>query len=513
MERTGTEPDERGPFDGLVGSLAGLVSRTWADSLVRAAAWADRRDAGNGAAHGAAGSGSGPADAPDLDLDLRVRVVSVDEEIADDTGIVRERHQRVDATLTGAGPGAPAAAWAATKAAVGLAASPLTVPALTLAALRTTRINAERIERFPEHLLALAHDREPPLPGTRTLRRPSNERYLITSDLHRCISGRLDWPGRQGVKDLYLAVLEDYAQRGWHLIENGDVEDFWMVGGSTWGAVYDLAYLTGGAVGPGRVDARRRILTEHLDRIVDNNAAIYAMLRDAFCSTGRYHRTMGNHDDVFEDPHLVEHLGRHLPGVEVADTILLSRPDTDATTGIDGVAGIVAHGHLTDSWNGHGYAVLGRYVTWLATGLEDLPGVRKVDALPDEAALERLLGGRARNRLIRVDSRYGGNRRFDSLDEELLFASMADHEARPPQGWPWLVYGHTHFPMLWPLNAAGEPVRYANSGCGVLEGAFSALEWDDSDAEHPLRLIVWRATDDGPRRIELVPDGATLRAV
>jgi hypothetical protein len=67
--------------------------------------------------------------------------------------------------------------------------------------------------------------------------------------------------------------------------------------------------------------------------------------------------------------------------------------------------------------------------------------------------------------------------------------------------------------MLWPLNAAGEPVRYANSGCGVLEGAFSALEWDDSDPEHPLRLVVWRATDEGPSRVELVPDGATLRAV
>jgi hypothetical protein len=54
-------------------------------------------------------------------------------------------------------------------------------------------------------------------------------------------------------------------------------------------------------------------------------------------------------------------------------------------------------------------------------------------------------------------------------------------------------------------------VRYANSGCGVLDGAFSALEWDASDPDDPLRLVVWHTTDDGPRRTELTPDGGSLR--
>ena len=49
---------------------------------------------------------------------------------------------------------------------------------------------------------------------------------------------------------LYPTVLRGYADDGWHLIENGDVEDFWMVGGSTWGTVYDLARLTNGLAGP-----------------------------------------------------------------------------------------------------------------------------------------------------------------------------------------------------------------------------------------------------------------------
>jgi hypothetical protein len=502
METAGQEPSPTRPLAWLLSLLASFGIRTWAQALARAGIWADRRDAH---LH-RPGDRSG--------LFLRV-AVDVDASTDLEASIERDRPMRAappddheHANLDGAGPGTPAAVWATTKAALGLAASPLTVPALTLAALRTSRINSGRIEAFPDHLMALAEGRLPPLPGDRTLRRPASQRYLITSDLHRCIPGRLDWPERQRVKDLYVSVLSGYADDGWHLIENGDVEDFWMVGGSTWGAVYDVAYLTGGAVGPARVDARRRILSEQLDRIVDNNAPVYDLLREGFCSAGRYHRTMGNHDDVFADPHMTEQLATHLPGVQVADTILLSADGAGDEDGIEGVRAVVAHGHLTDSWNGHGFAVLGRYVTWLATGLDDLPGVRKVDALPDQQGLERLLGGRASNRLIEVDSRYGGNRRLDTLDEERLFAAL--DERAPSGGWPWLVYGHTHFPMLQPLNAAGSPVRYANSGCGVLDGAFSALEWDATDPDAPLTLVVWRSTSEGPERTELVPAGARL---
>ncbi len=443
------------PLSSAGASLSSGTRRAWSDTLRKAAQWADERDADAG------------ADTP-----------------------------------------AAVAWWAATKAGLGLAAAPLTLPTLTAAAAHATRIANDRITRFPDHLHALAEGREPPLPGHRTLRRPAGERYLITSDLHRCIPGRLDWPGRQGVKDLYLAVIAGYAQEGWHLIENGDVEDFWMVGGSTWGAVYDVAYLTGSAIGPGRTGARRQVLTEQLDRIVANNAEIYDLLREGYGRDGRYHRTMGNHDDVYADPGLVERLGHHLPGVEVADTILLS--DAPQDTGIAEVDAVVAHGHLTDPWNGHGFATLGHYVTWLATGLDDLPGARRMEQLPMDG-LSRLLDGRARNRLIQIGSRYGGNRRFDSLDEERLFAALREDE--PQDSWPWLVYGHTHFPMLRPLDSQDRPVRYANSGCGVLNGAISALEWDNSDPEHPLRLVVWRSTPDGPRRIELVPDGESLQPV
>jgi hypothetical protein len=418
------------------------------------------------------------------------------------------------------GPGVPASLWALAKTTLGVVGAPVAVPAMTAAALRTAQIARGRIEQLPEHLHALAEGRTPPLPGDRTVRLPAEGRYLITSDLHRCIAGRLDWPRRQRVKDLYAQVLTGYGEDGWDLIENGDVEDFWMVGGSTWGVLYDvagLAELAAGRLLPGPV---RPVHSEHLERIVENNAEIYRVLREGFCDAGRYHRTLGNHDDVLGagwlgDGVLAEQLQAHLPGTVVADTILLERDGTDATDGIEGVAAVVAHGHLTDSWNGPGFALLGRAVTWMATSLDDLPRgalSSRVDGLPEETSLSRLLDGGGRNRLITVDPRYGGNRRLDSLDEERIFRRLAETE--PEGGWPWMVHGHTHYPMLRPENADGVAVRYANSGCGVLRGAFTALEWDGSDLSDPLRLVLWRTGDDGsPERIELVPDGPRLRPV
>ncbi len=413
---------------------------------------------------------------------------------------------------TGPGPGLPATLWAGAKASAGIATMPVTLPALTLAALGSARRIGDRIDAFPDHLLSISNGSGPVLPGPRTTSLSSEHRFLITSDLHRCIAGRLDWPRRQGVKELYAEVLVGYAQDGWHLVENGDVEDFWMVGGSTWGAVYDVAYLTGATVGTRRVEARRRLLGEHLSRIVANNADIYRVLREGFAVDGRYHRTMGNHDDVYADEVMVERLAEHVGGVEVSDTILLrgGERDTASVPSIDSVDAVVAHGHLTDSWNGHDVAALGRAVTWLATGLDDLPRGGRSNGLPDPSAVDRLLTRGAANRLIAVDPRLGGNRRLDSLDEVRLFERL--DERAPEGGWPWLIHGHTHFPMLSPLDPADRPVRYANSGCGVLRGGFTALEWDPTEPDHPLRLVLWHMEGTRPTRTELVPDGEVLVA-
>ncbi len=404
-----------------------------------------------------------------------------------------------------------ASGWALCKAALTVVGAPLSIPAIAVASRRTQRLTLDRIRSFGDHLTAVATGQDSPLPAPRRTRVASDRRILITSDLHRCIPGRLDWPARQGTKVLYRRVLEHYASEGWDLVENGDVEDFWMVGGSTWGAMYDFSRMVDGAARGFADEPRRELLRIHLDRIVDNNAGTYEVIRDGFDAEHRYHRTMGNHDDVFADDQLAEHLRNHLPHSDVVDTILLTRPEVIALgddgddAGIDGVDGVVAHGHLTDAWNGPGVSFLGQALTWLATAFDDLPGLG-LDGLPGEQALGRLLSGHGRNRLITLDPRFGGNRRFDSLDEERLFAELGRTE--PPGGWPWLLFGHTHIPMLRPLDATGGPVRYANSGAGILERSFTALEWNPE--ERAPHLVIWIDEPGGPRRVELLADGAHL---
>lgn len=410
-------------------------------------------------------------------------------------------------------PGLAASGWAVLKATATVFGAPLSVPAMAFASRRTQRTALERIRLFPDHIRALAAGRPSPLPAQRRSRLASDRRILITSDLHRCIPGRIDWPARQGTKDLYQRVLSGYAEDGWELVENGDVEDFWMVGGSAWGAMYDVSRIVDGVGGSRADEPRRELLRLHLDRIVENNSGIYEVLRDGFAADGRYHRTMGNHDDVFGDPGLVAHLRSHLPGTDVVDTVVLTRPDAlrgpsgGDRDGLDGVDAFVMHGHLTDAWNGPGIAFLGQAITWIANAFDDLPGLgATIDGLPDEEALDRLLGGRGRNRLITLDPRYGGNRRFDSLDEERLFCELARSE--PADGWPWLLFGHTHLPMLRPLGESGRPVRYANSGAGILERSFTALEWDPRRREP--HLVLWVDEPAGPRRVELLGGGRHL---
>lgn len=473
-----------------------IPERTWFATLERAGRWADGVDRPR--SPGASGA------LADGVIDLR--------EDGSDAGTQPADHSEPDPFV---GPGVPASVWAMAKTTLGALGAPVALPVLAMAAVRTAQIARARIDEFPDHLHALAEGRTPPLPGDRTVRLPASGRYLITSDLHRCIPGRLDWPRRQGVKRLYAEVLGEYAADGWSLIENGDIEDFWMVGGSTWGVVYDLVGLAELATGSFRPDTTRPALESHLDRIVANNAGIYRVLRDGFAAQGRYHRTMGNHDDVFGDPAMVDRLAEHLPGTAVADTILLEREGSSPADGIGGIDAVVAHGHLTDSWNGPGFSLLGRAVTWVATTLDDLPrvpGTTGYDGVPEEAALSHLLADRGRNRLITVDPRYGGNRRLDTLDEERLFDRLA--QSAPEGGWPWLVHGHTHYPMLRPHDRSGEPVRYANSGFGAMPGAFTALEWDGSRPDDPLRLVVWLDRwGRAPERVELEPDGAALRTV
>lgn len=388
--------------------------------------------------------------------------------------------------------------WASLKL---LVAVPLSVPGVLLvgwrAALNHIRAK-ETMAALPKLIAALGS----PGPATppRVVRIDASTPLVITSDLHRCVAGRTDIVGAQDNHDLYVAMLEWYADRDSTLVENGDVEDFWVVGGSTWGVVYDICRL-GGAVLVGRLGdgLRRAVYREHLARIVANNSAIYDTIATRYGAAGRYHRTVGNHDDVFADARLVADLAAHVGSVRTADWIVLM--------GDGGTEAVITHGHVADGWNGPGRATLGKLSSWVADLLRDAP----VPITPDDASppgrTRELLGGRRRNGLLRVNPRFGASSSYDSLDEELLFDALGGASTVGP----WILMGHTHFPVLQPSSDTGARWwRYANSGHGLGAGLVTALEWPGEEAApRSPRLVAW-VWADRPEWADLIDRSAVV---
>ncbi len=382
--------------------------------------------------------------------------------------------------------GAFATAWAAVKFVLMTAAAPVAAPAVAARAVFNHRYARQLIGDFPHQFGDLAGHRHPLPPANRARRLHSPELAFISSDLHRCTAGRNDWPARQGTKTLYPTILGFYAEREAHLVENGDVEDYWTLGGSCYGAVYDIVRLAQWAV-PGRRSAAARIelYRGHLERIIANNPSTYRQIEDGFVRHGRYHRTVGNHDDVYLDRTIARML-RDRIGVEPVDWLTFDAEDGET-------AAIIAHGHHTDGWCAPHRARLGKLSAWVAHSLSDVPYFDAPSGLAAPRVTEAILAGRAANHLLEVNPVFGVNRSYDSLDEELLFAAMGDATQRGP----WLLFGHTHIPVDRPRSRGGARWRrYANSGCGVLPGLVTGLEWHHSRGSSPaLRLVGWTYAD------------------
>ncbi len=296
--------------------------------------------------------------------------------------------------------------------------------------------------------------------------------------------------------------MAHYASDGWTLVENGDVEDLWLTGGSAYGVAYDLGRLAANLLPTAtRDEVLAEIYGDHLDRIVDNNRDAYDLLRDAF-GPDRYLRLVGNHDDALLDERVVDRLRRHLPGVAVWDVLVLD--------GATQPAGAVLHGHQTDAWNLPGRDFLGKFCTWLASALVDAPLVRATPGMPDLEQAATLRSGHLPDKLTSVGRWIGVNLDLYSLDEvRLLDAWRRWFGGGPGPGTsdgPVLVLGHTHLPLVDPLvpdvDAATPDASwagYVNSGCGVLWEAVTCVEWDGTDdPDHPVvRLVLWRFAVDG----------------
>jgi len=374
---------------------------------------------------------------------------------------------------------AAADTWAIVKFGAGVLVFPIGAVVVTIRAVRNTTLARDRVLSFPSQVAAVRLGITPSPPANRMTRLDSSAPTVIVSDLHRCFPGPRDWTKRQGTKPLYAAMLDHYTSLGYRVVENGDIEDHWMVGGTPYGQWYDAARVATRLI-PGRtgVELRRALTRRHLRIIVDNHDGIYQRLR-LLGEAGRLVRTVGNHDDVSLDPVIAQSLSGHLGGAPVVDYVVLEDNDGEA-------AAVVTHGHQTDGWNAPGRSDLGQLATWLACTLSDTPGLEAPETVPPRSLTAAFLSGALPNVLLRISPRFGANRSYDSLDEESLFDAFGG----AAESGPWLLLGHTHLPVMQPLSRSGVRwARYANSGNGLWFSMITALEWDPATGS-PL-LVAW----------------------
>jgi hypothetical protein len=396
----------------------------------------------------------------------------------------------VDEQRQGDGVGLAAASLGLAKLAAVTAATPAVAAATAaLAAANTTRSRAEADRLAVAVKAAAAGSSVEPFETVDHLE--PEHGAVITSDLHRCIAGRRDWPGRQGTREIYEVMLDHYGAEQYVLIENGDVEDFWMGGGSTWGALYDLWRIGAGVVpGPVGAGVRGEIHRAHLERIVAANRSIYEQISSDFHAQGRYRRIVGNHDDVVREHEVAEALDAVHPGIELLDAVVL-RPAVRTAP-----ATVVTHGHQSDAWNGPGRAQLGRFFTWLGCGIDDAPVPWAMPGVPELAETRRLLEGDQPNVLTELPGPFGADSSLYSLDEVELLAAFDDRwGSAKSTDRPWLVLGHTHLALRSPVTPgrAGVFENYLNIGSGVGTSMVGAVEWTPgSDGGSPtLELVAW----------------------
>ena len=381
------------------------------------------------------------------------------------------------------------------------------LPALIAAALVCTFITNEYGREYGSVLNGIAEGFDRYRSIYRITRLPAAARYVIFSDLHRYTAGDLDIPKQQGDTALYAGVLEYYGRRKWTLIENGDVEDYWLRGGSAWGDAYDLA---SGFTGVGQDLALESgmggIAAEHLRRIVQNNALIYSLVKSLFLDQGRYQRTAGNHDDVYRSPAMVDELARYLPGVVMSDYICI---DDGAET-----IGIVAHGHQTDAWNGPACSFLGRTTTSIVSAVNEvLPDSWEL-GVPGQDDTDDLWDGDGTDNELTSLGALGVDSHTNSLDEQVLHEGYTNQWSA---GGPRLILGHTHALRLeaWDDDTHVRWHQYVNEGCGISSHMVTALEWDGraNPAAPKLTLVAWRvgSATEVERGIVDLADGGTLR--
>lgn len=320
---------------------------------------------------------------------------------------------------------------------------------------------------------------------------PANSKYAVFSDIHMYVGGDLDFFNNNGNSEIYRHALQQYAQNNYHLIENGDVEDFWMRGGSSKGLILMISSCLPWPYFSDTFEsmACRSANQVHALNVFMNNATTYASIRASFHKNNRYTRLIGNHDDVWADSEMEPVMDVFYPGIEVNDYCTLENAGTGETEAI------LAHGHQSDIFNMSMCNFAGKALTNLASVVHELSfGEWNLFSKSKEKWVEEWADKGFNDELQEINLLE-----FESFSEYDLYKGLEDSYGGSPKQ-PYLILGHTHNPK----DNAGVPNfmfsdqwnwnEYSNSGTvGMWEEIVVGLE-----VELPVvRVVAWKKESDG----------------
>lgn len=318
-------------------------------------------------------------------------------------------------------------------------------------------------------------------------RLPLNKKYVVFSDVHMFVGGDFDFFNKNGNSLIYEAALRFYSNQNYHLIENGDIEDFWMRGGSSTGLVTVITdYLPYPYYsGTFEENAYRSANQIHALNVFINNARIYGVIKNSFYNQARYTRLIGNHDDIWADPEMGFVIQNIYPGIQMNDYCTIDFQDSGEA------ALIIGHGHQSDIFNTAMCNFAGKTLTNLASQIQELSlGHKNLFYKPKEDWEDEWNTNGFENELTEISI-------FNhvSFSEYNIYKDLKKIYEDKPFHQPYLILGHTHQPK----DSAGIPNfmyqdewdwdKYSNSGSvGMWEEIVFGLEIEYPD----IRVIAWK---------------------
>jgi hypothetical protein len=160
---------------------------------------------------------------------------------------------------------------------------------------------------------------------------PGTGRYVIFSDHHMAFRGsRQDFFRSSGNDKLYGELLTQYADAGFTLVENGDVEEL---------VIHEPAVPSPSTPGGVRYDWR----LQQLAQVIEHHRDLYEQINQQFASQGRYVRIAGNHDQDLQEARFLEVLRGVYPDLEKVYDFLILEPTEEQDASF-----VIGHGHHFD---------------------------------------------------------------------------------------------------------------------------------------------------------------------